>query len=219
MVMTFFATLSRVLPTGNAKLVLTTAMVYAPSDLQLAQRCVAGDRAAQSQLFDAYFGNVHATLYRILGSNREIDDLVQESFIQIFRSLESYRGDAKLTTWVARISARVAFAHLSRKRPASVALESIPEPAISHASAERQAIARQVGRRLYALLDELDAKHRIAFTLHVIDGRSLEEVARVMDSTVLATKSRVFRARRKVRADPVVAAFLDEAADAPEVAP
>ena len=191
---------------------MVAAAVYAPADLELAHLCASGDRVAQSRLFDNYVGNVHATLYRILGSNRDIDDLIQESFIQIFSSLSSYRGDARLTTWVARISARVALAHLARKRPRSVALETVPEPVPEPQSSERRIMAREVGRRLYALLDQLDPRHRIAFTLHIIDGRSLKEVAAITESSVAAVKSRVWRTRRRVQRDPVVAEFLDGAA-------
>jgi RNA polymerase sigma factor (sigma-70 family) len=185
-------------------------VVRTPADLELAHRCAAGDRAAQNQLFDQYLDLVHATLYRILGSNHEIEDLAQEAFFQVFRSLPSFRGEAKLSTWICSITTRAAYAYLQRKRPMSVHLEAVPELATADPSAMRRVMARQAGRRLYALLDELDPKQRIAFALHVIDGRPLREVAKMTDSTLVATKSRVLRAQRKVRKDPVVAAFLDD---------
>ncbi|WP_428264553.1 RNA polymerase sigma factor [Haliangium sp.] len=184
-------------------------LVRAPSDLDLAHRCAAGERAAQNRLFDQYIDLVHATLYRILGSNHEIEDLVQEAFFQVFRSLPNFRGESKLSTWICRITTRAAFAYLQRKRPMSVHLEAVPDLASSDPSAMRQVMARQAIRRLYALLDELDPKQRIAFALHVLDGRPMNEVAKLTEATVVATKSRVLRARRKVRKDPVVAAFLD----------
>jgi RNA polymerase sigma factor (sigma-70 family) len=184
-------------------------IVRGPADLDLAHRCAAGDRAAQNHLFDQYFDLVHATLYRILGSNHETEDLAQEAFFQVFRSLPNFRGEAKLSTWICSITTRVAYAHLRNKKPMSVHLEAVPEIATGDPSAVRRVMARQAGRRLYALLDELDPKQRIAFTLHVIDGRPLREVAKMMDATLVATKSRVLRAQRKVRKDPEVAAFLD----------
>ncbi len=67
-------------------------------DLGLAGRCAAGDRAAQNQLFQDYRLRVHATLYRILGSNRDMEDLVQDAFLQVFQSISSFRGEAKLGT-------------------------------------------------------------------------------------------------------------------------
>jgi len=187
--------------------------VLAPEDYSLATRCAAGDRAAQRRLFDQHRGRVHAILFRILGSNREMEDLVQEAFIEIFRSLGNFRGEAKLGTWIDRITTRVAFAYFKRQRPASVRLESVPEIATDDPSAERRVLAREAARRLYDILDRVETKQRIAFALHAIDGRSLREVAEITDSSLVATKSRVWRARRDVnrraRKDPVLAAFLD----------
>jgi len=186
------------------------------ADLQLAGRCAAGDRAAQRKRFHDPKQRVHVVLYRVLGSNREMEDLVQEAFIEIFGSLARFRGEASLATWVDRITARVAFRYLSRKRPAAVHLEAVPEPADHDPSAERRAIARQAARRLYEVLDRLDANYRIAFALHVIDGRPLREVAAITEASLVATKSRVWRARREINKraskDPALAAFLTEAA-------
>ncbi len=188
--------------------------IRAPEDLVLAGRCAAGDRAAQRRLFQDHKQRVHIVLYRVLGSNRDMEDLVQEAFVQVFRSLRNYRGEAKLATWVDRIATRVAFAHLSRKRPAMAHLEVLPEIPANDASAERRAFVREAARRLYMVLDHLDPKYRVAFTLHVIDGRPLKEVAEMTESTVVATKTRVWRARREVNRrserDPVLAAFLAE---------
>ena len=181
-------------------------------ELGLAHRCAAGDRAAQRQIFQAHKARVHATLYRILGSNRDVEDLVQESFLQIFRSMRSYRGEAKLATWVSRISARVAYAYLSRRRVSTVRLESVPDAPADDPDAEAQLMAREAARRLYDVLDRVEAKQRIAFALHVIDGQPLREVARITESSLVATKSRVWRARREIdkraRRDPLLARYL-----------
>ena len=191
--------------------------IKAPHDLELAGRCASGDRAAQRRLFSDQKRRVHATLYRVLGSNREIEDLVQEAFIEIFKSLARFRGEAKLATWIDRITARVAYRYLSSKRSGHVHLEAVPEMASDDPSAERRAIARDAARRIYEVLDRLDPKYRIPFALHVIDGRPLREVAEITESSLVATKSRVWRARREVfkraKKDPALAAFLsDEAA-------
>lgn len=73
-------------------------------------------------------------------------------------------------------------------------------------------MARDAARRLYAVLDRIEARQRIAFTLHVIDGRPLQEVAQVMESSLVLTKTRVWRATREVekraRRDPMLAGFL-----------
>jgi RNA polymerase sigma-70 factor (ECF subfamily) len=184
----------------------------ASQDLDLAARCVSGDGSAQRELFEREHRHVHATLYRIVGSNREMEDLVQDTFSEVYRSLKGFRGEASLRTWIDRCTVRVAYSYFARRpRALRLALVSGAELA-SDASAERQILAREATRRLYAELARLDPRMRLAFTLHVIDGRALKEVAALMESSLVATKSRVWRARRviedRARKDAVLADFL-----------
>jgi RNA polymerase sigma-70 factor (ECF subfamily) len=186
--------------------------IRAADDLRLAERCVAGDRAAQRELFRAHRQRVHATLYRAVGSNTYMDDLIQEAFLNVFRSLKSYRGEASLATWIDRCTVRVAYAFFSQKKARPPQLELVADVPADHPSAEARVLAREAARRLYAELEKMDAVHRMAFTLHVIDGRPLAEVAEIMEASLVATKTRVFRARhaieRKARKDPTLAGFV-----------
>ncbi len=188
------------------------AIAVQHDDVELATRCASGDRSAQLQLFHDHKSRVHAILYRILGSNREIEDLVQDTFLEVFRSIESFRGQARLGTWVSTICSRVAFAHLSRKRPAVIDVETVPEMVTDAPESDAIAFSREAARRLYAVLAKLDPKYRIAFALHVIDGRKMQDVAALMETTLVATKSRVWRARKEVskhaRRDPFLASYL-----------
>jgi RNA polymerase sigma-70 factor (ECF subfamily) len=195
-------------------------------DRELVTRCVAGDRAAQRRLFEQEKRHVHATLYRILGSNQHVDDLLQEVFISVFRGLHNFRGESSLSTWIDRCTVRAAFAHIRGARGRHH-LELVPEGLAAEApSAERRTLAREATRRLYDTLASLEPKHRLAFILHAIDGRSVAEVAELMQATVVATKARVWRARRYVekraKADPTLSEYLvqggaSDAGDAKEV--
>lgn len=176
------------------------AQASSQADWALAQRCASGEREAQRQLFDDQRERVHLILFRILGSNRDMEDLIQEAFIAVFRSLSSYRGESLLATWVDRITARVAFRHLSRSAPATVRLQLVrPEPLAESPSAEQELHSRDAARRLYALLDRLPPKYRVAYALHVIDERPIVEVAAITEVSLVAAKNRVWRARRMVQ--------------------
>ncbi len=183
------------------------------ADLDLAGRCAAGDREAQLALFEQQRAQVHRTLFRIMGSNRSMEDLAQDTFIEVFRSIASFRGESSLKTWVDSIAARVAYRYLSRRELSPRHLEALPDPKAP--DPERQADAREAVRRLYLVLDRIEPKYRIAYALHVIDGRALREVARITKVSVLAAKQRVWRARRMVteraRRDPFLAEFLSTA--------
>jgi RNA polymerase sigma factor (sigma-70 family) len=183
-------------------------------DLELARRAASGDRAAQRELFLEQRATVHRALYRILGSNREIEDLLQDTFIEIYRAVHSFRGDSTLSRWCQTIAIRVAYLAISRRRPPAVELALVEDTVASDADVRRHVQVREAARRLYAALDRIEAKQRIAFALAAIDGKSLAEVAELTHSSVFAVKTRVWRARRELmkRAskDAVLSAYLEE---------
>jgi RNA polymerase sigma-70 factor, ECF subfamily len=184
------------------------------NDRRLAGRCARGERLAQEQLFEDQCERVHVVLFRILGSNRDMEDLVQEAFVALFRSLASYRGEASLATWTDRIAARTAFRYLSRRRDQVVHLELVEaqETAVAEGP-DRDTDARALGRRLYGVLERLDPKYRIAFALHVIDERPISEVAEILEISAVAAKTRIWRARRQIqrrlRTDPMLRELLN----------
>lgn len=183
-------------------------------DLELARRAASGDRGAQRELFLEQRVNVHRALFRILGSNREIEDLLQDSFIEIYRALPSFRGDSTLGRWCQTIAIRVAYLAISRRRPPAVDLALVEDSVASDTDVRRHVQVREATRRLYAALDRIEAKQRIAFALAAIDGKSLVEVAELTNSSVFAVKTRVWRARRELmrRAgkDAALAAYLQD---------
>lgn len=183
-------------------------------DLELARRAATGDRAAQRALFLEQRANVHRALFRILGSNRDLEDLLQDSFIEIFKALGSFRGDSTLGRWCQTIAVRVAYLAISRRRPPAVELALVEETVASDTDVRRHVQIREAARRLYGALDRIEAKQRIAFALAAIDGKPLAEVAELTGSSVFAVKTRVWRARRELmrRAgkDAVLAAYLED---------
>ena len=193
---------------------MTVAAAYV-EDVLLVDRCLTGEPAATRELFRRHRARVHACLFRVLGTNRDMDDLLQEAFIQVFQSLRGWRAEASLATWIDRVSVRVAYRYLSQ-RGRRIATDPLADddavPSDEEPGARRQ-LARDGVKKLYAVLDELGPAARLAFTLHEIDGRPLAEVAELVGSSVTATKLRVWRARKKVQeaaaADPVLSEFIE----------
>jgi len=183
-------------------------------DRDLAHRAASGDRGAQRELFVAQRSAVHHALYRILGGNRDLEDLLQDSFFEIFRALPSFRGDSTLSRWCQTIATRVAYLTISRRRPQPVDLALVEEIVPDGTDARKQVLLREAARRLYGALERVEAKQRVAFALAVIDGRSLAEVAELTESTVIAVKTRVWRARKdlmkRAAKDEVLAGYLAE---------
>lgn len=183
-------------------------------DRELARRAASGDRGAQRELFQAQRGSVHHALYRILGSNRDLEDLIQDAFLEIFRALPSFRGESTLSRWCQTIATRIAYLAISRRKPQPVDLALVEDLVANDVDTQRQAMLREATRRLYAALERVEAKQRVAFALAVIDGRSLAEVAELTESTVIAVKTRVWRARKdlmkRASKDAVLSSYLAE---------
>jgi len=189
-------------------------------DVLLVDRCLTGEPAATRELFRRHRHRVHASLFRVLGSNRDMDDLLQESFLQVFQSLRGWRAEASLATWIDRVAVRCAYRYLSQRgrRIQTDPLDDQSAAALTspdEGPGERRQLARDGVARLYAALDELAPAARLAFTLHELDGRSLAETAALVGSSVTATKLRVWRARKRIEAaavaDPVLREFLSPA--------
>jgi RNA polymerase sigma-70 factor (ECF subfamily) len=200
-----------------------TAALYV-DDVLLVDRCLTGEPAASRELFRRHRGRVHACLFRVLGTNRDMDDLLQDAFLQVFQSLRGWRAEASLATWVDRVAVRVAYRYLSQKgrRVQTDPLvdddaAGVDERGYTEGPGARRQLARDGIKRLYEVLDRLSPAARLAFTLHEIDGRTIAETAELVGSTVTATKLRVWRARKTIEAaaanDPVLSEFLQPTAD------
>jgi RNA polymerase sigma-70 factor (ECF subfamily) len=165
------------------------------------EACRRGDRQALDAVFRAHAESLARLLRRLIGPSAEVEDLLQETFAAAITAFPKFRGEASVKTWLHRIAVHVAHQYLRRPRHRRE-VELIDEPRGTEESPER----RELARRLYALLDDLDAKKRIALVLYVIEEHSIDEIAALMGASKAATRSRILWARRKLmkrmRKDP-----------------
>jgi RNA polymerase sigma-70 factor (ECF subfamily) len=170
----------------------------ASSDLTLATLAAAGDRSAFETIYRAHADRTFALLTRLVGPDREREDLLQETFVRLHAALPRYRGDASLVTFTYQIATHVALDHLRRRRPLDeLDLDGELDP--SATPAEQAARREELGRAL-ALLEKLSPKHRVAFVLREVMGYSHEEVAVLVGSFAATARMRVNAAKRKLAA-------------------
>ena len=169
-----------------------------PETDALVQRCQRGERDALAQFYRAYRSDVARNLYRVLGPSRDdVEDVVQEVFIEVFRSIARFRGDAKISTWLYRVCVNVALQRLrKRKRLAEVSSEAGPESANDH-TPHRAYEAQERLRAVYRILDDLSPKKRVVFVLHEIEGREPKEIAGIVGAPVLTVRTRLHYARKE----------------------
>lgn len=170
----------------------------APDDRTLAVLAAAGDRSAFESIYRSYADRIFGLLTRLIGPDREREDLLQETFVRLHAALPRYRGDASLITFTYQIATHVALDHLRRRRPLDeLDLDGELDPSATPAE---QAVRREELARAFALLEKLSPKHRVAFVLREVMGYSHEEVAVLVGSFAATARMRVNAAKRKLAA-------------------
>jgi RNA polymerase sigma-70 factor (ECF subfamily) len=172
----------------------------AAEDARLVAGAAAGDRRMFAALYRRHLDATVARLTRMIGPVAERDDLVQQIFLDVHRALPRFRGEARFTTFLHRIVVNVAYEHLERVRRRAGRtrsfdagdLDAIVAP---DASPEARARHRQELARVFARLDELSPKRRVAFVLVAVEGMALAEAAAVLGASPDAVKQRVREAR------------------------
>ena len=168
-------------------------------DIDLLGRARAGDPRALRALHDRHRDRVRAYLYRLLGPDADLDDLVQAVFARAFLALRDFRGDARLTTWLYAICANLTRNHLrgrQRRRRmlgAFTLLEGLrqdPPPGGHDLGA-----AAEAARLLQRLAPEL----REVFVLYHHEGRTLQEIAAIVGRPLSTVGDHLTRARRDLR--------------------
>jgi RNA polymerase sigma-70 factor, ECF subfamily len=169
--------------------------------VRLAQR---GDEFAQKELFKRHRHEVARIVARALGPDAEIEDVVQDAFIQLFRSIDGFRGDSKFSTWLYRLVTNVVRMHLRKRRVRPLIAPGIaPERAARpEASGSPESVVERSWRirRLYQHLDRLSEKKRSVLVLHDFDGIAPVEIAEIVGAPVLTVRTRLFYARRELYA-------------------
>jgi RNA polymerase sigma-70 factor (ECF subfamily) len=178
----------------------------------LIERARRGEAPAFRELFRLHHQRVHRIVYRLVGPSADLDDLVQTVFVEGFRSLPAFRGDALFSTWLGRIAVRVTMHAVKKVRLPTTPLDASTDAEHDGAGPEQTAADREGLQRLDRLLAGLRPKPRTAFVLHVLEGHSMEEISVMVGASVAAVKVRVHDARREIerraRKDPWFAEWL-----------
>jgi RNA polymerase sigma-70 factor (ECF subfamily) len=183
------------------------------AELQFIERLRAGDAAAFDRLVAERSGDIYALLYRLTEDPEEARDLTQETFLQAFRSIAHFRGDADLRTWLYRIAVNQARNRWRwwrrRRRGVTVSLDATDDAheqplgtrlVDEHADdPEARTLAHEREEILLAAVRTLARPYREAVVLRDVEGLSYEEVAAALDISVGTVKSRLSRGRTELR--------------------
>jgi RNA polymerase sigma-70 factor (ECF subfamily) len=178
-------------------------MPSADEEAQLLARARAGDVEAFAELVRRHEQRVRAILFRLLDDPRDVDEATQDAFVQVWRSLASFRGDAAVFTWLYRIAVNEAYARLRRRRLPLVELEEAERRPDETALGQPEATAERAELRdvLVQAIRRLPMEYRAPLVLRDVVGLRNDEVAEILELSLAAAKSRIHRARMQVRAE------------------
>ena len=163
-------------------------MLDPEEEKQLVARAQEGDMVAFRALYDANLKRVIAHVGRIMGPGSEVEDVVQNVFIQVHRSLPSFKGDSKFSTWLYRVTWNVTVLNLPALRQFAVSDQQWSKLE-----------ARDKLRTLHAAIADLPPDYREAFVLFELEGKTLAEIAEITGDSLNTVASRERRSRERLR--------------------
>jgi RNA polymerase sigma-70 factor (ECF subfamily) len=168
-----------------------------PDDAALVAAALAGDGEAFASLVRRYDRAVYHLACRTLRDTEEARDVAQETFLKAYRSLRTFRPNAKFSTWIFSIAYHACCDRLNRRK--RFAAEELPERADPGPGPEHRVIALDEAQRLRDAIAQLPEKYRIVVTLYHLQGRQYEEIAQVLGLPMGTVKTHLFRAKEQLR--------------------
>src|SRR5437016_14439530 len=176
-------------------------------DVRLMRLVSQGDTSAFEELIERHQALVAGTVARMLSSNSDVEDIAQQVFIRVWKSARRYVPRAKFTTWLLKITRNLVFNELRRtKRHAHVPLQSEPgaeDPPVkdeTNLAPDTSLLESELQRTIEEAILQLPETQRLALVLRRYEQMSYEQIAEVLDLSVPAVKSVLFRARSELRA-------------------
>jgi RNA polymerase sigma-70 factor (ECF subfamily) len=176
-------------------------------DHRLIAECLKGRTAAFGELVRRYQDRLYNTVFRLVGSAEDAQDVVQEAFLHAYQSLDGFKGDSRFFTWLYRIAVNSAIS-LKRKRRVAVgintgregqggAIEPLDTSAFSRPGQSLEKADEE--RRIQTALNRLSPEHRAVLILKDMEDQKYEDMAEILQVPIGTIRSRLHRARLELR--------------------
>jgi RNA polymerase sigma-70 factor, ECF subfamily len=182
----------------------TYIATVSPLEDQLMARIRTRDESAFEELF-LHFGNrIYRTALRILKEEQSAEDALQETFMNVYRASNRFRGESKVGTWINRITVNVCLEMLRRNKKYSQRAETdiseqIDMPDMHRADPFQQLHQREVATKVQRALQSLSRKHRLVVRMHDLEGHTIKEIANRLGVAEGTVKSRLFYGREELK--------------------
>ena len=169
-----------------------------PTDVTLVQAAKQGDRTALVQLVNAYQNRLYRALLPITNNPEEALDVTQETFIQVFRKLNSFQENAHFFTWLYRIGFNIARTRQRRQRPDSIDTSQIMIPS-SDLSAEMKFESNEFKLAIKTAISKLPEEHQQIIVLRELEELDYQQISDTLEISLGTVRSRLHRARSQLR--------------------
>jgi RNA polymerase sigma-70 factor, ECF subfamily len=171
-----------------------------PDQLEWLERCASGDQAACAQLVEQHAHLAGTIILRTVGRRQEVEDLLQETFLRVFRHLREFQGRSKLSTWICTIAQRVAMDALrKRQRTVPAAPQEHAGEIVSDVDVEETTAQQERDFVVREALAALPDKYRLPLLYATIDGLDYDAIASMLNVPVGTIKTQVFRGKSLLR--------------------
>lgn len=180
-------------------------MTEAETDEQLVRKSQNDDERAFGQLVSRYESKVYSLALKMLRNPEDAEDVLQDTFLRAYRGIKSFKGNSTFSTWVYRITANSALMRLRKRQLPTVSIDDADEREAPINIADwapgpvEQMLNQETQAAMTEAIEALPPEFRQVFVLRDIEELSNAEVAEILDLSVAAVKSRLHRARLKVR--------------------
>jgi RNA polymerase sigma factor (sigma-70 family) len=172
------------------------------TDEQIIDRVRGGETRLFGDLVRRYQDLVFGMALRLVGTVSDAEDVAQEAFLRVHRGLEGFKGDAKFSTWLYRITYNLCTDWQRKNRARTVragAIEEAEEIADDRVHLEQGLLDAEERTRVRRALDDLEEKYRCVVVLHYYQKLPYEQIAVVLDVPLKTVETRLYRARKKLR--------------------
>lgn len=169
-------------------------------DQKIIEGCIAGKRSAQSQLYEKFSKGMLGVCLRYCRNLEDAEDVLQEGFIKVFRSIHTFRGESYIGAWIKRIMINTAISYNKKIMSSGLTKTDMPDADFLGEQETEEIIIHSVDpQKLLAYIQELPEGYRTVLNLYVFEGYTHKEIAESMGISENTSKTQLFKARAYLR--------------------
>ncbi len=169
------------------------------SDYDVIKKCINGDEEFFEILISRYKNLVYSIILKMVNDKEEANDLAQEVFIKVYRNIDKYSDEFKLSTWITRITTNHIIDYRRKKKRDTVPIEDVSYDTSTDISPESEHLKKEQKLNLERLVGELPEMYKIPIVLYHQKGLTYQEIADVTNQSLSKVKNRIFRGRKLLK--------------------